>query len=105
MKFVLPAADCLLLPIVHSTAEELAEYIALEVAQQLGAQLRSRHCQWLEVSVSERPGQTGPSALGGWMMDGSMEVNGDLNLVGGLEHEIYFSIYGGKIMLIDCHIF
>ena len=96
----------MLLPIVHSTAEELAEYIALEVAQQLGAQLRSRQCQWLEVSVSERPGQTGPSALGGWMMDGSMEVNGDLNLVG-VEHAIYFSIYsyGGKIILIDCHIF
>jgi len=59
VKFVLPAADCLLLPIVHSTAEELAEYIALEVVQQLGHQLRSRLCQWLEVSVSERPGQTG----------------------------------------------
>ena len=62
VKFVLPAADCLLLPIVHSTAEELAEYIALEVVQQLGHQLRSRLCQWLEVSVSERPGQTGHSA-------------------------------------------
>lgn len=63
MKFVLPVEDCVLLPIVHTTAEELAQYIATEVEKHLGAHLRSRSCQWLEVKVSERPGQGGNWAM------------------------------------------
>ena len=64
VKFVLPVEDCVLLPIVHTTAEELAQYIATEVERHLGSHLRSRSCQWLEVKVSERPGQGG-----NWAMD------------------------------------
>ena len=63
VKFVLPVEDCVLLPIVHTTAEELAQYIATEVEKHLGAHLRSRSCQWLEVKVSERPGQGGSFIL------------------------------------------
>lgn len=60
---MLPVEDCVLLPIVHTTAEELAQYIATEVEKHLGAHLRSRSCQWLEVKVSERPGQGGNWAM------------------------------------------
>mmetsp|Transcript_68047 Transcript_68047/g.162419 ORF Transcript_68047/g.162419 Transcript_68047/m.162419 type:complete len:416 (-) Transcript_68047:101-1348(-) len=57
VKMVLPLQDCLLLPVVHTTAEELAEYIAKEVISRIGGHLRQRRCDWIEVQVSERPGQ------------------------------------------------
>ena len=56
-EFVFPARDVCLLPIVHSSAEELARYIwgqlhaALEARSALGDVLE------LEVSVAEGPGQ------------------------------------------------
>lgn len=56
-EFVLPAADVCLLPIVHSSAEELARYIwnqlhaALSVRQALNGVIA------MEVSVAEGPGQ------------------------------------------------
>eukprot|EP00928_Gymnodinium_smaydae_P074523 TRINITY_DN57566_c0_g1_i1.p1 TRINITY_DN57566_c0_g1~~TRINITY_DN57566_c0_g1_i1.p1 ORF type:complete len:502 (-),score=86.48 TRINITY_DN57566_c0_g1_i1:33-1487(-) len=58
--FCLPAGDCVLLPIVHSTAEELAEYVWRELvggAGSLGPELWKRGVEWLEVTVLERPGQ------------------------------------------------
>eukprot|EP00439_Symbiodinium_sp_Y106_P040483 s4102_g4.t5 len=55
--FAAETKDCVLLPIVHTTAEELAEYIASEVISRIGSFLQKRGCEWLEVQVSERPGQ------------------------------------------------
>jgi len=56
-EFVLPERDVCLLPIVHSSAEELARYIWSE----LEAALRGRHAlagvNSIEVSVAEGPGQ------------------------------------------------
>mmetsp|Transcript_78997 Transcript_78997/g.256100 ORF Transcript_78997/g.256100 Transcript_78997/m.256100 type:complete len:440 (-) Transcript_78997:54-1373(-) len=56
---VLPEQDCALLPVIHTTAEELSEYLWWEilVAHNLSALLVARGVQWMEVSVSERPGQ------------------------------------------------
>lgn len=62
-EIVLPAADCVLLPIVHTTAEEIAEYIGREVLKLVGEKLRARHCSWLEIKVAERPGQAGVCSL------------------------------------------
>mmetsp|Transcript_5050 Transcript_5050/g.14344 ORF Transcript_5050/g.14344 Transcript_5050/m.14344 type:complete len:479 (+) Transcript_5050:92-1528(+) len=54
-----PEVDCALLPIVHSTAEELAEHLWWDILvnYKLAELLSSRGVQWMEVSVSERPGQ------------------------------------------------
>lgn len=58
-KICIPVKDCALLPIVHSTAEELAEYLFTTILVRDGTinVLLSRAVKWLEVSVSERPGQ------------------------------------------------
>lgn len=55
----LPFKDCKVLPIVHSTAEELAEYIWIQLLLTYGlaSLLLSRSVEWLEVTVSERVGQ------------------------------------------------
>ena len=56
--YSLPIEDCKLLPIVHSTAEELAEYLWKQIAGIIGIdQLKDRRVQWMEVSVFERPTQ------------------------------------------------
>eukprot|EP00443_Scrippsiella_acuminata_P048605 CAMPEP_0115270352 /NCGR_PEP_ID=MMETSP0270-20121206/53526_1 /TAXON_ID=71861 /ORGANISM="Scrippsiella trochoidea, Strain CCMP3099" /LENGTH=448 /DNA_ID=CAMNT_0002686651 /DNA_START=189 /DNA_END=1535 /DNA_ORIENTATION=- len=54
-----PEQDCVLLPVVHTTAEEIAEHLWWDilVTQNLSALLLSRGIQWMEVTVSERPGQ------------------------------------------------
>jgi 6-pyruvoyltetrahydropterin/6-carboxytetrahydropterin synthase len=55
-KFSFPRADCALLPIVHSSAEELARYLAAE----LSARLRTegvREVRAIEVGVEETTGQ------------------------------------------------
>mmetsp|Transcript_20086 Transcript_20086/g.46804 ORF Transcript_20086/g.46804 Transcript_20086/m.46804 type:complete len:457 (+) Transcript_20086:77-1447(+) len=56
----LPVQDCALVPIVHTTAEELSEHIWYDMMQNhgLGPLLLDRRAGWLQVSVSERPGQT-----------------------------------------------
>lgn len=56
-RMSLPAADCAMLPIVHSTAEEISEYLWKECMRLLGPMFRSRGVEWCEVTVSERPGQ------------------------------------------------
>lgn len=56
-RFVFPRSDVILLPIVHSSAEELARYVASRVRVELlgeGARPWTR----LEVTVSESPGQS-----------------------------------------------
>jgi len=58
--FSFPEQDCVLLPLEHTTCEELAEYFwqdLLHGPSGLGNLLLKRGVQWLEVSVSERPGQ------------------------------------------------
>jgi len=57
--FLLPREDCLLLPIVHSSAEEMAIYLWSKILNGLDAPtLIRRGIHTLEVSVSEAIGQT-----------------------------------------------
>eukprot|EP00590_Aulacoseira_subarctica_P009364 CAMPEP_0172424200 /NCGR_PEP_ID=MMETSP1064-20121228/22691_1 /TAXON_ID=202472 /ORGANISM="Aulacoseira subarctica , Strain CCAP 1002/5" /LENGTH=263 /DNA_ID=CAMNT_0013166047 /DNA_START=141 /DNA_END=928 /DNA_ORIENTATION=- len=56
--FVFPKNDCVLLPIVHATAEELAVYLWGKILKGLDASImRMRHIHTLEVTVSESIGQ------------------------------------------------
>jgi dihydroneopterin triphosphate aldolase (PTPS-III) / 6-pyruvoyltetrahydropterin synthase len=55
-RFVFPASDCVLLPIVHASAEELAEYVLMRLREGLGAHAM-RGLTEIEVGVSEAPGQ------------------------------------------------
>jgi 6-pyruvoyl-tetrahydropterin synthase len=53
--FSLPAKDCVLLPIAHSTAEELAEFLWCELIKEIGVHmLRERGVRAMEVFVFER---------------------------------------------------
>ena len=57
-KFVFPPHDCLLLPIMHTTAEELAIYLYGKVLSKLNANyLIERGVDIMEVTVSEAVGQ------------------------------------------------
>ena len=56
-RFVFPRSDVLLLPIVHTSAEELARYVAGRVRDELLA-AGARPWHRLEVSVSETHGQS-----------------------------------------------
>lgn len=58
-RFSLPEQDCVFLQVKHTSAEELAEFLWREilVTHKLGAVLAAREAVWLEVTVSERPGQ------------------------------------------------
>jgi dihydroneopterin triphosphate aldolase (PTPS-III) / 6-pyruvoyltetrahydropterin synthase len=56
--FTFPRQDCLLLPIMHSTAEELAVYIFGKVVDGLDSQyLIKRGVTMMEITVSEAVGQ------------------------------------------------
>ncbi|KAL9187712.1 hypothetical protein ACHAXT_006090 [Thalassiosira profunda] len=56
--FVFPRQDCLLLPIMHSTAEELAVYLYGKILEKLDADyLQKRGVKAMEVTVSEAVGQ------------------------------------------------
>jgi 6-pyruvoyl-tetrahydropterin synthase len=56
--FVFPRQDCLLLPIMHSTAEELAVYLYGKILSKLdGCYLHQRGVTTMEVTVSEAVGQ------------------------------------------------
>mmetsp|Transcript_36644 Transcript_36644/g.113393 ORF Transcript_36644/g.113393 Transcript_36644/m.113393 type:complete len:197 (+) Transcript_36644:214-804(+) len=57
-KFSIPEADCAMLPIVHSTAEELAALLWRRTIEVLGVDvLRARGVTALEVAVAEAPTQ------------------------------------------------
>jgi 6-pyruvoyltetrahydropterin/6-carboxytetrahydropterin synthase len=56
-EFVLPAADVCALPIVHSSAEELARFILSELRAALSARSALGDVVALEISVAEGPGQ------------------------------------------------
>jgi 6-pyruvoyltetrahydropterin/6-carboxytetrahydropterin synthase len=55
-RFVFPRSDVVLLPIVHSSAEELARWVATRLRVGLEA-AGARPWRRLEVSVAETPGQ------------------------------------------------
>ena len=55
-RFSFPEADVVLLPIVHSSAEELARYVLGELRAEL-PDLEGRGVHWVEVGVAEAPGQ------------------------------------------------
>lgn len=55
-RFVFPRGDVQLVPIVHSSAEELARYVCGRVREELLAE-GARPWQRMEVSVAETPGQ------------------------------------------------
>lgn len=56
-EFVFPAADVCLLPIVHSSAEELARFIFNELRQALRTRSALDDVVAIEISVAEGPGQ------------------------------------------------
>ncbi len=56
-EFILPASDVAMLPIVHSSAEELARYIWTELVAGLKAVGASDEAEVIEISVAEGPGQ------------------------------------------------
>ncbi len=55
-RFSLPQGDCVLLPIVHSSAEELAAYVGEQLRDSMEA-LSRRSLTCLEVAVAEAPNQ------------------------------------------------
>src|SRR5713226_4607959 len=57
-EFVLPAADVCMVPLVHSSAEELARYIWDELAAALAARGALKDVTTMEISVAEGPGQS-----------------------------------------------
>lgn len=57
-RFVFPTSDARLLPIVHSSAEELAAYLLGRLRDALDAEIGGRRLAMLEVGVAEAPGQT-----------------------------------------------
>jgi len=56
-EFVIPARDACVLPIVHSSAEELARYLWQELHEALGSQSALEGIESIEISVAEGPGQ------------------------------------------------
>jgi len=60
-RMVLPEKDCALIPVAHTSAEELAQYLWQQVlapSGKIGPTLRQRgNIDWAEVAVWERPGQ------------------------------------------------
>src|SRR5207253_1933697 len=56
-EFIFPASDVAMLPIVHSSAEELARYIWTGLVAGLKAQQASGDAEVIEISVAEGPGQ------------------------------------------------
>lgn len=55
-RFLLPRTDVVLLPIVHSSVEELSQYVCGRLADELRA-CASGRIRAVEVSVAEAPGQ------------------------------------------------
>jgi 6-pyruvoyl-tetrahydropterin synthase len=56
-RFVLPRQDCAVLPIVHSSAEELAAYLLGRLREALATEAGGRALGAIEVGVAEAPGQ------------------------------------------------
>ena len=61
-RWVFPREDCMLLPIINTTAEEIAWWIATQVRQELLPKIGPR-ITMLEISVDENHGQWGSCRL------------------------------------------
>lgn len=57
-RFRFPASDVRLLPIVHSSAEEIAAYLVERLRAALAAEVSGRDVHAIAVGVAEAPGQT-----------------------------------------------
>ena len=57
-RWVFPAEDCILLPVINTTAEELARILAETLIQQVSSQLTTT-LDFVEVGVDENHGQWG----------------------------------------------
>jgi len=57
-RFEFPVADCALLPIVHSSAEEIAAYLLGRLREALAAEVAGRDVRAIAVGIAEAPGQT-----------------------------------------------
>ena len=55
--FQFPRRDCVVLPIVHSSAEELAAYLLARLRERFASEAGGRGLVALEVGVAEAPGQ------------------------------------------------
>jgi len=55
-RFVLPRSDVVLLPVAHSSAEELSRYLCERIARELGGTAAGTLTA-VEVAVAEAPGQ------------------------------------------------
>jgi hypothetical protein len=54
----MPLSDCLVLPIVHSSVEEISTYILDKLLKSVGlSELKRRGIRVVELTVSEAPGQ------------------------------------------------
>jgi 6-pyruvoyltetrahydropterin/6-carboxytetrahydropterin synthase len=56
-RFVLPRTDCVVLPIEHSSAEEIAAWLLDRLAARLRAEAGGRTIRMIELGVAEAPGQ------------------------------------------------
>ena len=61
-RWIFPSEDCILLPIVNTTAEELAHWIGSELSILLRPKIE-HHLEWLEIGVDENNGQWGVCRL------------------------------------------
>ena len=61
-RWVFPNEDCVILPVVNTTAEEIARVIAERVREATRESLPD-HLQWIEVAVDENHGQWGVCRL------------------------------------------
>ncbi len=61
-RWVFPNEDCVILPVVNTTAEEIARVIALRVIEQTKEQFGNA-LSWIEIGVDENNGQWGVCRL------------------------------------------
>jgi 6-pyruvoyltetrahydropterin/6-carboxytetrahydropterin synthase len=61
-RWVFPNEDCVMLPVVNTTAEEIARVIAERVMEKTREQFKSA-LSWIEVAVDENHGQWGVCRL------------------------------------------
>ncbi|MEM9366420.1 MAG: 6-pyruvoyl tetrahydropterin synthase family protein [Planctomycetota bacterium] len=61
-RWVFPNEDCVILPVINTTAEEIARVIAERVREKTAEQF-GPHLTWIEVAVDENQGQWGVCRL------------------------------------------
>ena len=93
-RFVFPRTDCVMLPIVHSTAEELAVYVSGQILNKADLQFfRERQIHTLEVTVSEAPGQDAVFSL---------PIPTEVELKSGAPFDVKSYILGAEIPVTPC---